>query len=125
MVNYSQIHTNELDLLFQSLSDATRRGILERLTNKSLTVSEIAAPYNMSLPAISKHIAILERAQLIKRSKKGREYHVTLEPDRMKTISEYIEYYKKFWEQGLQNLERLLNKESSQEKNEKSAGNNK
>lgn len=118
MVNYQRLHSDELDLLFQSLSDATRRGILERLAESSLTVSEIAEPYHMSLPAISKHIAILERAQLIKRNKKGREYHVALDPERMKTLAEYIEYYKKFWERGLQNLERIL-------KNEKPAGNNK
>ncbi len=103
-----QAHTEEINLIFHSLSDPTRRGILERLTIKDLTVTEIAQPYDMSLPAISKHLKILEQAHLIGRKKQGREYQIHLEPQALKTVEEYLDFYKKFWNTRISNLEKFL-----------------
>jgi DNA-binding transcriptional ArsR family regulator len=109
MVKYMyQAPTEEINLIFHSLSDPTRRGILERLTIKDLTVTEIAEPYEMSLPAVSKHLKILEHAKLIGRKKQGREYQIHLEPQALKTVEAYIDFYKKFWNTRFSNLEKFL-----------------
>lgn len=114
MVNYLQQHTSEeqINLIFHSLADPTRRGILQRLARSDLTVTEIAKPYDMSLPAISKHLKILEHAQLIGRKKHGREYQIHLEPQALKTVEEYIVFYKKFWNTRLSNLEKFLQEDN-------------
>jgi DNA-binding transcriptional ArsR family regulator len=112
MVNNQQFTSDEqINLIFHSFADPTRRKILERLTTEKLTVSEIAKPYAMSLPAISKHLKVLEAAKLIKKEKHGREYSVYLVPQTFKTAAEYIAFYKKFWNTQLDNLEAFLRKE--------------
>jgi len=115
MVNYLQTHKseNEVSLIFHSLADPTRRKILQRLTGQSLTVTEIAKPYDMSLPAISKHLRILEKARLIGRDKHGREYQIHLEPQALRTVEEYMDFYKKFWNTRLSNLEKIFRKNSN------------
>lgn len=107
MVKYQQ-----LDNIFSSLSDSTRRNILERLMDNPLTVSEIYQSYEkeMSLPAISKHLKVLENAKLVERRKEGRKYIFSLNPKNMKTAHNYIEYYSKFWTNKLDDLERYLGK---------------
>lgn len=128
MVNYSNSSSSkeQMNRIFHSLSDPTRRDILERLAKDNLSVTQIAEPYAMSLPAISKHLKILEQAELISREKTGREYRVQIEANAFRSIAEYIKYYQKFWERQLQSLERLLNKESSKkQQNEKQTGNSK
>ena len=114
MVNYLQQQTSEehVNLLFHSLADPTRRAILQRLADHDLTVTEIAKPYDMSLPAISKHLKILEQAHLIGRKKHGREYQIHLEPQTLKTIEEYLAFYKKFWNTRLSNLEKFLQEDN-------------
>jgi DNA-binding transcriptional ArsR family regulator len=112
MVKYmQQAHVEEINLIFHSLADPTRRRILERLTTTDLTVTEIAEPYEMSLPAISKHLKILEHAKLIGRKKQGREYQIHLEPQTLKTVIEYISFYEAFWNNKLTQLEEFLKKE--------------
>lgn len=112
MVNYLQPQTSveKVNLVFHSLADPTRRAILQRLAGQELTVTEIAKPYDMSLPAISKHLKILEQAHLIGRKKHGREYQIRLEPQALRTVEEYLEFYKKFWNTRLGNLEKFLQK---------------
>ncbi|MEX1997803.1 MAG: metalloregulator ArsR/SmtB family transcription factor [Candidatus Andersenbacteria bacterium] len=109
MVKYIESNVEKkLDFIFASLSDPTRRRILRRVAQRPLTVSEIARPYSISLPAVSKHLKILERAELIKRSKRGRKHIVQLNPDSLQTAEQYIVKYKKFWEYKLDSLQNYL-----------------
>lgn len=111
MVNYQeQTHDEQMNLIFHSMADPTRRKILERLMNQNLTVTEIAKPHDISLPAISKHLKILEEARLIGREKNGREYMIHIIPQTLQTAAEYIEFYTKFWNKHIDNLEKFLKK---------------
>ena len=107
----------DLDATFAALSDATRRGILARLAQGEASISDLAAPYDISLPAISKHLRVLERAKLIARRKEGRVNRCRLVPEAMKDAAEWIERYRQFWEQQLDALARFL--EESQRKEDK------
>jgi DNA-binding transcriptional ArsR family regulator len=110
MVNNSSDYV--LSQIFHALSDPTRRKILERLTKKSLTVTEIKKPYKVSLVAISKHLKVLERAKLIRRQKLGREYLIRLHPQPMKDANKYIEIYKNNWKRQLDVLEKFVEENS-------------
>ena len=105
MVNYSQ---RQLDLSFGALAHPIRRGILARLSAGEATIAELAKPFKVSAPAISKHMRILEEAGLLSREKKGREHHCRLEQRRMKEAQEWIEAHRKFWNDKLDALERYL-----------------
>ena len=111
MVNYP---SKQLSTTFAALSDPTRRAILERLGTRTCTVSELAAPFSISLPAISKHISVLESAGLIRRERQGREQHCHLNAGAMQAATEWLERYRAFWEQQLDALaEHLENQNSS------------
>jgi DNA-binding transcriptional ArsR family regulator len=112
MVNYSSA---VLDATFAALSDATRRGILARLAEGESSVSELAAPYRMSLPAVSKHLRVLESAGLIARQKDGRVHHCRFVADPMKNAAEWIERYRRFWEEQLDALALYLEESSNKE----------
>jgi DNA-binding transcriptional ArsR family regulator len=101
MVNPS---TPSLDQIFAALSDSTRRAIVERLAQREMTVTEIAQPFPMSLPAISKHLRILETAGLIVRRKAGREHYLRLAATPMKDAAEWLDVYRQFWESQLDSL---------------------
>jgi DNA-binding transcriptional ArsR family regulator len=105
MVNYSPA---TLDSTFAALSDATRRGILAQLAHGETSVSELAAPYDISLPAVSKHLRVLEGAGLVARHKDGRVHRCRLVAEPMKGAAEWIEHYRKFWEQQFDALARYL-----------------
>jgi DNA-binding transcriptional ArsR family regulator len=105
MVNYLAA---TLDSTFAALSDATRRGILAQLAHGETSVSELAAPYDISLPAVSKHLRVLEGAGLVARHKDGRVHRCRLVAEPMKGAAEWIEPYKKFWEQQFDALARYL-----------------
>ena len=113
MVNSSPA---QLDRVFHALSDPTRRAMLARLSKGEATVSTLAAPFQTSLPAISKHLRVLEEAGLVKRDVRGREHHCSLEPRPLKTAAEWIEYHQRFWETRLDALEDLLTSEASRPK---------
>ena len=91
----------QLDLLFYALSDQTRRKILKLIGERAHTVSELAEPFSMSLPAVSKHIKILEKAKLLIRKKEGRVHSCTLDPSALRTAEECIQFYTQFWNQKL------------------------
>jgi DNA-binding transcriptional ArsR family regulator len=111
MVNYSGV---TLDSTFAALSDATRRGILARLAQQGeSSVSDLAAPYKMSLPAVSKHLRVLERAGLVSRQKDGRVHRCRLRAEPMKDASAWIEHYRQFWEAQLDSLARYLENSAS------------
>lgn len=101
-------YTWNLDSVFGSLADPTRRDILQRVTGSQLTVGEIAQPYDMSLAAISKHLKILERARLIIKRRKGKEQIVTLAPGAFDAAAEYLETYRLQWEDRFSRLENLI-----------------
>ncbi|HUE23312.1 MAG TPA: metalloregulator ArsR/SmtB family transcription factor [Bryobacteraceae bacterium] len=112
MVKHSQSH---LDATFAALSDATRRGILARLAAGETSVSELAAPYRMSLPAVSKHLRVLESARLIVRRKHGRVYRCRLSAQPMRSASEWIAQYRRFWENQFDALSAYLEKTQNPE----------
>jgi len=103
--------TLNLDNVFGSLADPTRRDILRRVAGGNLTVGEIAAPYDLSLAAVSKHLKTLERAKLIIKWRQGKQQIVQVSPDAFKDAAEYLEWYRDLWEQRLDSLGELLRKE--------------
>jgi DNA-binding transcriptional ArsR family regulator len=112
MVNYS---TNSLDAVFSALGDPTRRAILARLALGETRVSELARPHHMSLPAISKHLRVLERAGLVKKQKDGRVINCSLAPDPLKGAADWIDQYRQFWEAQLDTLAEYLDQVQSEE----------
>jgi DNA-binding transcriptional ArsR family regulator len=115
--------TPALDATFAALSDATRRGILARLALGERSISDLAAPYEMSLPAVSKHLRVLERAKLVERRKDGRVHRCRLSAGPMKEAAAWIEKYRQFWERQFESLARYLqdsqNEEDSQQEENK------
>ena len=106
MVNYQS--PARLDQVFHALSDPTRRALLGRLGRGEATVTELAAPFSTSLPAISKHLKVLEQAGLLRREVRGREHHCRLEPAPLRSALAWIGFYRKFWEERLDALEDLF-----------------
>jgi DNA-binding transcriptional ArsR family regulator len=105
MVNYSE---RELDPIFAALADPTRRAILAHLSHGEATVTQIAEPFETSLPAISRHIKVLEAAGLVKRRKEGRIHHLRLNPASLKDAVAWLDQYRWFWETQFDSLEQLL-----------------
>lgn len=102
-------YTHSLDSIFGSLADPVRRDILRRVRQCELNVSEIALPYPISLAAVSKHLKILERAQLITKRKHGKEHFVTISPAALQQADEYINQYATLWNDRFNRLETFLN----------------
>ncbi len=98
----------ELDATFAALADPTRRAILARLTAGEATVTELAAPFEMSQPAISKHLKVLERAGLISRGRDAQRRPCRLEASRLKAATDWLETYRAYWEESFQRLDNLL-----------------
>ena len=96
MVKHSQLVA--LDSVFAALSDPTRRRFLELLASAELCVTELAKSFSVSLPAISKHLRVLERAGLIRRERAGRVHRLSLEAKPMRDAAAWIERYRGFWE---------------------------
>jgi DNA-binding transcriptional ArsR family regulator len=105
--------SSNLDHVFFALSDGTRRAILSRLTEGSTTIGELAKPFEMSSPAISRHMKILEKAGLIERRISGRQHHCTLATGALKTAEDWINFHRKFWESRLDALQDLLTDQKS------------
>ena len=100
--------TETLTSTFAALADPTRRAILERLSFGDSSVTELAAPFDVSLPAISKQLRVLERAGLLTQEKDGRVRRCRLEAQPMKEAVEWIAQYQKFWEDKLESLANFL-----------------
>jgi DNA-binding transcriptional ArsR family regulator len=99
---------DDLSATFAALADPTRRAILARLAAGEASVSELAEPFDMSLPAISKHLKVLERVGLIARSREAQRRPCRLEAARLKDVAEWVERYRRFWEESLDRLEAYL-----------------
>ncbi len=99
---------NELDRAFGALSDPTRRAILARLAEGDTGVLDVAAPFPMSQPAVTKHLNVLEEAGLISRHRRARQRLCHLEPVRLKQLSDWVGSYREFWEESFGRLDQLL-----------------
>jgi DNA-binding transcriptional ArsR family regulator len=99
---------DRLDAAFFALADPTRRAILARLARGEASVKELAAPFDMSQPAISKHLRVLERAGLITAGRDGRRRPRRLDPEPLAAVTEWIERYRRVWEANFQRLDALL-----------------
>jgi len=108
--------TDRLSTTFAALADPTRRAILARLTLGETSVSELAEPFDMSLPAISKHLKVLERAGLIARGREAQWRPCRLETMPLKDIDAWLERYRLFWEQSFDRLDQYLVKLQAKEK---------
>ena len=95
---------DQLDLTFGALADPIRRAILDRLVHGEATVGELAAPFDVSRPAVSKHLRVLERAGLVRRERDGRVSRCGLDAGPMKDASDWVERYRRFWEGQLDQL---------------------
>jgi DNA-binding transcriptional ArsR family regulator len=105
-----------LDATFAALADPTRRAILARLADGEATVTELAAPFAMSQPAISKHLKVLERAGLVTRGREAQRRPRTLEPRPLAEATDWIERYRRIWEGNYKRLDAVLQEMKSKEK---------
>ena len=101
---------DRLSETFQALADPTRRAILARLALGETSVNELAEPFDMSLPAVSKHLKVLERAGLISRSRAAQYRPCKLEPEVLKSVDAWLEEYRRLWEQRFDRLDAYLKK---------------
>jgi len=102
------METEVLDRTFGALADPTRRSILARLADGEASVTELAEPFDMSLPAVSKHLKVLERAGLITRGRRAQWRPCRLEPTPLKDASDWLEEYRRLWEERLDRLDEYL-----------------
>ena len=112
---YEQLTPARLDATFAALADPTRRAILASLTEGSATVNELAEPFQMSLPAISKHLKVLERAGLISRGRDAQRRPRRLDAKPLANASEWLENYRRLWEESFQRLDTLLDEMKAKE----------
>ena len=108
--------SGRLDAAFSAMADPTRRAILARLALADARVTEIAGDFPVSLNAVSKHIKMLERAELVRRTVQGREHILSLNAGAMADAAEWIEYYRQFWEDRLASLEAFVTTKRSRAK---------
>ena len=99
---------DELTLVFSALADPTRRAILSRLSESDATVAQLAEPFQMSQPAVSKHLKVLENAGLISRSRAGTSRYSHLEATRLREANEWMQRYKTYWNEGFDRLDAAL-----------------
>ena len=108
--------TDQLSTTFAALADPTRRAILARLVTGELSVTELAEPFDMSLPAVSKHLRVLERAGLIARGREAQWRPCRIEAAPLKEVADWTEHYRHVWEQRLDRLDTYLQQLQAKEK---------
>jgi DNA-binding transcriptional ArsR family regulator len=99
---------DRLSSTFAALADPTRRAILARLASGDASVLELAKPFDISLPAVSKHLKVLERAGLIERGREAQWRPCRLAPEPLKDVADWVEYYRRFWEESFDRLDDYL-----------------
>lgn len=107
---------DSLSLTFAALADPTRRAILERLMDGEASVTELAEPFDMSLPAVSKHLKVLERAGLISRGRDAQWRPCQLTAGPLREVADWVEHYRKFWKDSFDRLDEYLQKLQKKEK---------
>lgn len=108
-------YEENLDNIFHALADSTRREMVRLISERERTVSELAAPFDMSLAAASKHIKVLERAGLLQRTVKGRTHICRLDAESLSAATKWLRFYERFWNKQFDALERELNKAKKEE----------
>ena len=114
-----QAQPDPLSATFSALADPTRRAILARLASGEISVTKLAEPFEMSMPAISKHLKVLERAGLIARGREAQWRPCRLEAGPLKDVSEFVEKYRRFWEESFDRLDVYLAELKDKENKEK------
>lgn len=107
---------DHLSATFAALADPTRRAILARLTLGETSVSELAKPFDMSLPAVSKHLKVLERAGLVARGREAQWRPCRIDAGPLREVADWLEHYRRFWEQSLDRLDAYLKDLQAKEK---------
>ncbi|OYW34525.1 MAG: transcriptional regulator [Brevundimonas sp. 12-68-7] len=102
------MQTDDLSAKFAALADPTRRAILSRLCEGEASVNELAEPFDMSLPAVSKHLKVLEMAGLISRGREAQWRPARLEPMALKGVAEWLEHYRRYWDSSFDRLDAYL-----------------
>ncbi len=102
------MQTDPLSAKFAALADPTRRAILARLAEGEASVGQLAEPFDMSLPAVSKHLKVLEKAGLISRGREAQWRPARLEPMAMRSVAEWLEHYRRFWDASFDRLDNYL-----------------
>lgn len=115
-MSYAQTPAGQLNATFAALADPTRRAILARLASGQASVTELARPFNMTQPAISKHLKVLERAGLISHDRDAQRRPRRLEAKPLAEANRWLERYREFWEGSFQRLDALLDEMKSKEK---------
>jgi DNA-binding transcriptional ArsR family regulator len=115
--------TDQLSVTFAALADPTRRAILARLSQGEATVTELAKPFDLSLPGISKHLKVLQRSGLITQSRNAQWRPCRLEGTRLKEASEWVGEYRRFWDVSFERLDEVLQELIKKEKSNESEGN--
>jgi DNA-binding transcriptional ArsR family regulator len=100
--------SDRLNTTFAALADPTRRAMLARLMSGAASVTELAAPFEMSMPAISKHLKVLERAGLIARGREAQWRHCQLSAGPLKDVADWVEHYRQFWTESFDRLDDYL-----------------
>jgi len=118
-MSYLQANSARLDATFAALADPTRRAILARLASGEASVNDLVKPFNMSQPAISKHLRVLERAGLISRGRDAQRRPRRIEAQPLAEASDWLENYRKFWEGSFQKLDALLDELKALDKDKK------
>jgi DNA-binding transcriptional ArsR family regulator len=116
LMSYEQLTPEHLDATFAALADPTRRAILARLASGEASVAELAGPFAMTQPAISKHLKVLERAGLISRGHDAQRRPRRLEAKPLAEANEWLEGYRRFWESSFQRLDALLSELKTEER---------
>src|ERR1700742_1509667 len=106
----------DLDTTFAALSDPTRRAILARLATGEATVGELAEPFDISLPAISRHLKVLESASLIENAREGKNRRCRLKPEALTAATEWLDFNRRFWSGSLDRLAEHLNRKPGEKK---------
>ncbi len=113
MVVVVDLDQAEIDRIFQALADATRRDILTRVIEREQSVSALAGAYRMSLPAVQKHVGVLEKAGLVGKTRVGREQRVHAEPERLRLARDLLEKYEVLWRSRIAAIDALLAEETT------------
>ena len=105
-----------LDSIFSALADPTRRAIVARLASGELSVNELARPFDLSLPGVSKHLKVLQRAGLVAQGRRAQWRPCRLEPARLKEVAEWVGGYRAFWDESFDRLDEYLRDDDNKEK---------
>ncbi len=113
------MHTDHLSQVFAALADPTRRAILARLSKGEASVNEIAEPFDITLPAVSKHLKVLEKAGLIERTREAQYRPCRLQAAPLRDAADWIDHYRQYWEESFDRLDAYLKTVTARQRNQK------